>query len=610
MKIFKRALAPILLCCAAWAALAADPAIDPSLYLDDVKFLASPELRGRGTGSPELEKAADFIGGKFREFGLKPADGRSFYQSFSVVVGATLGKDNRFQFTQDGRPATLRCPEDFVPLNISSSGKLAGAVVFAGYGITAPEYHYDDYAGLDAKGKIVVVLRHEPQENDEHSVFAGKNFTMHATFASKAANAKAHEAAGLILISDTAAHHGEANELEKVGAAEGPTDAGIVFMQVKAADAAPWFQSAGKSLDDIQAGIDKDLKPESFAFPEALRVDAAVDLERERKTVRNVAALLPGTTDEYVILGAHYDHLGLGGPYSLAPSMTGTVHPGADDNASGAAGVIELARWFSHQPQQKRGILFLEFAGEEMGLLGSAWYAGHPELPLEKAAAMLNMDMIGRVRADKVYIGGAGTAANFRPMLEEAAAKVHLKADLSDNAGFEGASDHVSFVAKQVPVLFFFSGLHADYHKPSDTWDKIDAPDAARVLDLVADVTEQLREAGAKPEFVRVLAQPHGAMAVGPVGGSSGYGPYFGSVPDFGGEVKGVKFADVREGSPAATAGLKGGDVLVEFDGKKIENLYDFTYALRAKKPGDVVKVKVMRGETPVEVMVTLTKRQ
>jgi len=610
MKIFKRALAPILLCCAAWAALAADPAIDPSLYLDDVKFLASPELRGRGTGSPELEKAADFIGGKFREFGLKPADGKSFYQSFSVVVGATLGKDNRFQFTQDGRPATLRCPEDFVPLNISSSGKLAGAVVFAGYGITAPEYHYDDYAGLDAKGKIVVVLRHEPQENDEHSVFAGKNFTMHATFASKAANAKAHEAAGLILISDTAAHHGEANELEKVGAAEGPTDAGIVFVQVKAADAAPWFQSAGKSLDDIQAGIDKDLKPESFAFPEALRVDAAVDLERERKTVRNVAALLPGTTDEYVILGAHYDHLGLGGPYSLAPSMTGTVHPGADDNASGAAGVIELARWFSHEPKQKRGILFLEFAGEEMGLLGSAWYAGHPELPLEKAAAMLNMDMIGRVRADKVYIGGAGTAANFRPMLEEAAAKVHLKADLSDNAGFEGASDHVSFVAKQVPVLFFFSGLHADYHKPSDTWDKIDAPDAARVLDLVADVTEQLREAGAKPEFVRVLAQPHGAMAVGPVGGSSGYGPYFGSVPDFGGEVKGVKFADVREGSPAATAGLKGGDVLVEFDGKKIENLYDFTYALRAKKPGDVVKVKVMRGDTPVEVMVTLTKRQ
>jgi Zn-dependent M28 family amino/carboxypeptidase len=610
MKTFKRALAPILLCCASWVAFAADPAIDPGLYLDDVKFLASPELRGRGTGSPELEKAAAFLAGKFQEFGLKPADGKSFYQAFSVVVGAQLGKDNRFQFTQTGPTETLRCPEDFVPLNISSSGKLTSTVVFAGYGITAPEYHYDDYAGLDVKGKIVLILRHEPQENDEHSVFAGKNFTMHATFASKAANAKVHEAAGVILISDTAAHHGDATELEKFGAAEGPTDAGILFVQVKAADAEPWFRSAGKNLDAIQAGIDKDLKPESFAFPETLRVDASVDLQRERKTVNNVAALLPGTTDEYVILGAHYDHLGLGGPYSLAPSMTGTVHPGADDNASGAAGVIELARWFSHQPQQKRGILFLEFAGEELGLLGSAWYAGHPELPLEKAAAMLNMDMIGRVRGDKIYIGGAGTGTNFRPMLEEAAAKAHLKADLSDNAGFEGASDHVSFAAKQVPALFFFSGLHADYHKPSDTWDKIDAPDAVRLLDLVAEVTEQLREADTKPQFVRVAATAHAGMAAGPVGGSSGYGPVFGSVPDFGEQVKGVKFADVREGTPAAKAGLKAGDVLVEFDGKKIENLYDFTYALRARQPGDVVKVKVMRGDTPIEVTVTLAKRQ
>ena len=609
MKIFTRALAPIL-CCASWAALAADPAIDPGRYLDEVKFLASPQLRGRATGSPELEKAAAFIAGKFREFGLKPAAGKSFYQPFSVVVGARLGKGNRFQFTQEGRPERLRFPGDFIPLNTSSSRKLTGAVVFAGYGITAPEYHYDDYAGLDVKGKVVLVLRHEPQENDEHSVFAGKNFTRHATFASKATNAKMHGAAGAILISDTAAHHGEADQLEKFGAADGPLDSGIPFVQVKAADIEGWFRLAGKNLDAIQAGIDKDLRPESFAFPESLRVDATVDVERERKTAHNIAALLEGATDEYVILGAHYDHLGLGGQFSLAPSMTGTVHPGADDNASGAAGVIELARWFSRQPKQKRGILFLEFAGEELGLLGSAWYAGHPDIPLEKAAAMLNMDMIGRVREGKLYIGGVGTGTNLRPMLEEAAAKFHLNADFSDNAGFEGSSDHVSFVAKQVPALFFFSGLHADYHKPSDTWDKIDAPDAVKVLDLVADVTEQLREAGEKPQFVRVAPASHPDMAGGPVGGSSGYGPYFGSVPDFGEGAKGVKFADVREGSPAAKAGLKAGDVMVEFDGKPIENLNDFTYALRAKQPGDTVKVRVMRGATAIEAVVTLTKRE
>lgn len=609
MKIFTRALAPIL-CCASWAALAADPAIDPGRYLDEVKFLASPQLRGRATGSPELEKAAAFIAGKFREFGLKPAAGKSFYQPFSVVVGARLGKGNRFQFTQEGRPERLRFPGDFIPLNISSSRKLTGAVVFAGYGITAPEYHYDDYAGLDVKGKIVLVLRHEPQENDEHSVFDGRNFTRHATFASKATNAKMHGAAGVILISDTAAHHGEADQLEKFGAADGPLDSGIPFVQVKAADIEGWFRLAGKNLDAIQAGIDRDLRPESFAFPQSLRVDATVDVERERKTAHNIAALLEGATDEYVILGAHYDHLGLGGQFSLAPSMTGTVHPGADDNASGAAGVIELARWFSRQPKQKRGILFLEFAGEELGLLGSAWYAGHPDIPLEKAAAMLNMDMIGRVREGKLYIGGVGTGTNLRPMLEEAAAKFHLNGDFSDNAGFEGSSDHVSFVAKQVPALFFFSGLHADYHKPSDTWDKIDAPDAVKVLDLVADVTEQLREAGEKPQFVRVAPASHPDMAGGPVGGSSGYGPYFGSVPDFGEGTKGVKFADVREDSPAAKAGLKAGDVMVEFDGKPIENLYDFTYALRAKQPGDVVKVRVMRGATPIEAVVTLTKRE
>ena len=211
-----------------------------------------------------------------------------------MVVGARLGKGNRFQFTQDGRPETLPYPGDFIPLNISSSGKLAGAVVFAGYGITAPEYHYDDYAGLDVKGKIVLVLRHEPQENDEHSVFAGRNFTRHATFASKATNAKMHGAAGVILISDTAAHHGEADQLEKFGAADGPLDSGIPFVQVKAADIERWFRSAGKNLDAIQAGIDKDLQPESFAFPESLRVDATVDVERERKTAHNIAALLRG----------------------------------------------------------------------------------------------------------------------------------------------------------------------------------------------------------------------------------------------------------------------------------------------------------------------------
>jgi Peptidase family M28/PDZ domain/PA domain len=609
MRIRKLRLLP-LLCGASWLTFAATATIDPKLYLDDVKYLASPELKGRLTGSPELEKAASFISGKFRSFGIKPPDGKHYYQPFDVTTAAKPGKANHFRFTEDGHTTTLKFPADFIPLHFSPSAKASGRVVFVGYGITAPEYDYDDYAGMDVKGKVVLMLRHEPQESDEHSVFGGKTFTRHSQFASKASNAKMHGAAAVILINDTPHHAGEPDQLEKFGTVSGPDDAGIPFIQAKAEKVEPWFDAAGKNLSQIVEGIDKDLKPESFAFPDSLQIDEQVDVEHVHKTVHNVAAYLPGTTNEYVIIGAHYDHLGLGGQFSLAPNMTGTVHPGADDNVSGTAGVIELARWFSKQPKQKRGILFLTFAGEEEGLLGSAWWAGHPELPLDQAVAMINMDMIGRVRKGKLYLGGSSTGSGLRPMLEKIAAKYPLTIDFSEGPE-SGASDHASFSAKKVPALFFFSGLHGDYHKPSDTWDKIDAPDAATVLELVADVTDVLREEPGRPQFVKQAAPAHGGNA-GPVSSSSGsgYGPYFGSVPDFGEGVQGVKFADVTAGSPAAKAGLRANDILVEFDGKPIGNLYDFTYALRAKQPGDQVKVKVMRDGKPLEVTVGLTRRQ
>jgi len=590
-------------------AFAAAPAVDPQVYLDDIKFLASPEMRGRLTGSPELEKAARFIAARFREFGLQPVNGGSYYQNFPFTASGKLGGHNRLEFTEHGR--TMRVASaDFIPLQFSSAAKVAGAVVFAGYGITAPEYHYDDYAGMDVKGKLVLVLRHEPQESDEHSVFAGKNFTIHSRFATKAVNARMHGAAGVILIDDIANHKGEPDELVRFGADEGPSNAGIPFLQVKEAKVDAWFADAGKSLAAIEAAIDRDLKPQSFAFPDSIRAAAQIDIVRQTKTVHNVAGYLPGETAEYVIIGAHYDHLGLGGQYSLAPSQTGKVHPGADDNASGTAGVIELARWFSRQPKQKRGILFLTFAGEEEGLLGSAWYVAHPDLPLASAVAMINMDMIGRVRNGKLYIGGEATGTGLRPLVARVTQGNHMAIDHSEGSGY-GSSDHTSFTTGQVPVLFFFSGLHEDYHKPGDTWDKIDAPAAAKVLEVVGEVAEDLREAPDRPQFVRVAPPSHGEGA-GPVSSSSGggYGPYFGSIPDFGEGTVGVKFADVREGSPAASAGFRGGDIMVEFDGKKIQNLYDFTYALQAHKPGDTVKVKVLRNGQPVEADVTLAKRR
>jgi hypothetical protein len=614
MKLFKRAPLGVALCSFAMAAFAmevaygASASIDPNRFMDDVKFLASKNLKGRGTGTPELEKAAAFIAAKFRSFGLEPIDGKSYYQAFSVTTNAKLGKDNRFAYTADGRHIKLVFRDDFMPFNFSARDKMSGAVVFAGYGITAPEYNYDDYKGIDARDKIVLIMRHEPQEFDEKSIFAGKVYTQHSQFWSKASNAKMHGARGVVLMNDRAAHPGEADDLEKFAESAGPGDAGIPFVQIRYEIAERWFAVAGKNPDEIQKGIDQDLQPRSFAFPDALQVDANLDVERVVKTAHNVAGYLPGTTDEYVVIGAHYDHLGLGEQFSLAPSLAGTIHPGADDNASGTAGVIELARWFATQPKQKRGILFLTFAGEELGLLGSSYFVNHPLRPLDKDVTMINMDMIGRVRDGKVFIGGVGTGTTLKKLLEEVTPKYRLHIDYSE-AGY-GSSDHTSFTTKQVPVLFFFSGLHADYHKPSDTWDKIDAPDAAKLLQLVAEVGEDLREASDRPLFVRVKEPEHAGDVAGSGSGHSGYGPDFGSIPDFGEGVKGVKFADIREGSPAAKAGLKAGDVLVEFDGKPIQNLYDFTYALRAKKPGDEVMVKVVRGSEAVVVKVLLTKRK
>jgi len=587
----------------------ARPALDPDRYLEHVKFLASPELKGRLTGTPELDLAADYIARQFQSIGLKPVGASGYFQPFPVTVNAELGPGNRFEYKLGGERRSLRAGADFIPFNFSASGRFSGPVVFAGYGITAREYNYDDYAGLDVKDKLVIVLRHEPQEFDEKSVFAGKVYTEHAQLFSKAVNAKMHGARGVIFVHDIGNHNNEDGDLEKFQRTVGPSSVGIAFVHVKAQAVEPWFEAAGKKLIELQAAIDKDLTPQSFAFPATLTVDLEVDVRRQSRTVRNVAGYLPGLQPEYVIVGAHYDHLGLGEQFSMAPSEVGTPHLGADDNASGTAGVIELARWFAAQPKLRRGILFLAFAGEELGLLGSSYYVNNPLLPLERAVAMINLDMIGRVRDSKVYVGGLGTGSTFRQRLEPLFAEAPLQVEFSDTTGY-GSSDHTSFTARQVPVLFFFSGLHGDYHRPSDTWDKIDAPATAKLLALVADVVRRLGEDDERPQFVR-LAEPHRGQAGAPSGsGGSGYGAYFGSVPDFAQLERGVRFADVREGSPAAKAGLRRGDILVEFDGKPIDNLYDFTYALRSKRPGEEVTVRVLRDGAPVEARVRLEQRR
>jgi hypothetical protein len=592
---------PVVVLSISALASAAPAPIASQDYQADVNYLASPALKGRYTGSPELETAAAYIANRFKSFGLKPADGKNYEQPFTVTISAHLGPDNRLKADDGGKQSDLVSGRDYIPFSFSASGKLSGGVVFAGYGITASDLHYDDYAGLDVRDKFVLILRHVPREFDKKSPFDNS----YSALALKASNAKQHGARGVILVNDVAAHPTESDKLRDFGRTEGPTDSGVAFVQVKEDLADAWLKAEGRDLREIETAIDKDLRPQSFALTK-LKIDLDADIRHDSKTVHNVAAYWPGETNEYVVIGAHYDHLGLGDENSLAPSQIGTIHPGADDNASGTAGVMELARWFSQEPRQKRGILFLTFAGEEEGLLGSEYYVNHPILPLKDAVAMINMDMIGRIREGKVYVNGTGTGSTLAKLVEDLPAPQGLHFDLSEKLGY-GGSDHMSFTLKQVPVLFFFSGLHGDYHKPSDTPDKINGPDAVKLLGYVAQVAMKLEDESGRPKFVR-LSEPQ-TSTTGASGGS-GYGPNFGSIPDFDEPPKGVRFADVRDGTPAAKAGLKAGDILIEFDGKEIGNLYDFTYALRAHKPGDLVMVKVLRGQQTIEAKVLLTERR
>lgn len=576
------------------------PQADPTRFLTDVKTLASPEMEGRGAGTKGLTRAEHLIEKRYKELHLDPAGVNGYAQPFTVVTGARLKNDNSLSVLDGGIKTALKIEQDFVPFSFSSSGKVDAPLVFAGYGATADEFHYDDYEGLDVKDKIVVVLRYEPSGFAEKS--GNHGLTQHSQLITKAINAQNHGAKALIVLNGKLGD-GEEDLLTRFGSVSGPENVGTEMIQVKNAVAEGWFQSAGKSLKDVQEQINSTSRPDSFSFPDNLRLALNIDIETTRATVNNVLAWLPGQTDEYVIIGAHYDHLGRGNIDSLAPSQIGQIHPGADDNASGTAGVLELARLLApERGQLKRSILFMNFAGEELGLLGSAEWVKEPTRPLAKAVAMINMDMIGRIKDDKVYIGGVGTGSTFKAVLEQAQKDTPFKIEYS--AGGYSSSDHTSFVSKKIPVLFFFSGLHVDYHKPSDTWDKINATSAVRLLDMVESVAVQLAEAQDPPAF-QVVAEdrPSG-------GGGSGYGVYFGSIPDFGQVENGVKFSDVKPNSPAAKAGLRAGDVLVQFGDKPIKNLYDFTDALRRSKVGEVVEVEVLRDGQPVTASVKLEQRK
>ncbi len=576
----------------------ADPAITAKEVAAHVGYLASQELAGRGSGTSGNNLAGDYLAERFKAFGLKPAgESGGYFQQFSVFTGIELGAKSALTIHQGKSPRSLKVRDEFMPLSFTKNGAAYAPVVFAGYGISKPDLGYDDYAGIDVKGKIVLVLRYTPDMDEQ-----GK-FGPYAQLAYKTMTAREKGAAGILLLTGPLGDNKE--NLGRFVADSASADCGIPAGFIKADQVDKLLAPTQKTVRDLQIMIAHG-KTQSFLLP-GVRIGMRMEVERQTAPTRNVLGFLEGSDpklkDQVVVIGAHYDHLGMGGSHSLAESTEPAIHHGADDNASGTAGVLELAQYFaSNREKAGRSLLFMGFSGEEIGLIGSAHWTKQPTIPLERIAAMVNLDMVGRMKNDTFSVIGIATSKSFNPLVDEVNKGFGFNLQTTGPAsGPFGGSDQQSFYIKGIPVLFFFTGVHPDYHRPSDTADKVNNEGTAKLLRFVADTTERLSKVPEKPDYVKIVEQT-------PQGG--GFNVYLGTIPDYAAEAEGVTLQGVREGGPAAKAGIKAGDIIVELGGKKIRNVQEYTALLGDIKPDVAVKMVVLRGADRVTLMVTPTKRR
>ncbi len=567
-----------------------------------VQYLASPELTGRGVDTPGIDRARDYIAAEFAKSGLKPGgDNGGFFQSFEVAVGVAVSEPSNLAL---GAEAPLRLNADWIPLGLSKSGKVKAPVVFAGYGITAKEYGYDDYAGIDARDKIVLVLRYEPPPKDEKSPFRKPpSYSNFAALRSKASNAREHGAAGMILVDMD--HAGDPQtELISTRTSLWRGANSVVAAQATRGAVEKWLAAREISLAALKEKIDGSGQPASLEIPGASAA-LEVHLREDRRRASNVVGILPGADDKLknqsVVIGAHYDHLGFGHFGAADREAEGKVHPGADDNASGTAVLLELARRLGELPiKPARTIIFVAFSGEELGLYGSRYYVDHPAAPAAMDA-MLNLDMVGRLRDNRITVFGARSGAGLSEGASRLARALGFELSQSDDVG---RSDHRSFYTKKIPVLHFFTGTHGDYHRATDTWEKLNIEGMARVADLVLATALEIAEAKEPIRFVSLPARSTENSA-----SVTGLRTYLGTIPDYGAAADGVRLAGVSDQSPAARAGLREGDVIVRLAEKKIQNIEDLTDALGAHKAGDEVAIVVLREGRQITLKATLSSR-
>ena len=584
----------VLVLVAAIAVAQNDPSA--SRLQQHVSYLASDALDGRRTGTAGANDAARYIAGEFARLGLKPGDSAPtarrrevmarYLQQFPYVAGVQLGAGNELKFNET---QALRVGDDWMPLGFSSNARVSGSLAFVGFGITASENNYDDYAGVNAKDAIAIALQGTPDGDNPHGRFGRYEGVRWKAIAARNAGAKA-----LIVVARE-----DDFKKEKLATLTYDHEGGEAGFPVAVI--------SRKSVDSLLGAstLSQWEKPQATKQTLPGQLSLSIAVVRKEVAAYNVVGVLEGSDrllkNETIVIGAHYDHLGRGGAGSLA-TRSGEIHHGADDNASGTAGVLELARVFTEQrPRPKRTIVFIAFGGEEEGLLGSNYYVNHPVTPLNNIVAMINMDMIGRMKDSKLVIGGVGTAKEWRDIIAQGTADPARKFELTMNEDGFGPSDHSSFYGKQIPVLFFWTGTHNDYHKPSDTFDKINYADETRILNLVSYIVKQLDGADKRVTYTTAKTDP--APRTG------GFRVYLGTIPNYADSNDGLLIDGVREGSPAEKAGLKAGDRIVKIGTRDIKNVYDYTYALGEMKAGEEYIVEVLRGSDRLTLKVTPISR-
>ncbi len=585
----------------------ASPVITRGELEAHVAHLADDALAGRRAGTPGAERAARYVVRAFQTAGLEaPSNHPAYLQTFDFAIGVELGRENRLILQHGDRRLTVFEPgRDFLPLAGSIADRVVQPVVFVGYGIRAPEMGYDDYAGVDVRGRVVMVLRYGPEGDDPAGRFGGFLSERY-----KAAMAAARGASAILFVNGPATD--EIDRLIPFQMDAEPGNLGIVALSVSQTVGQRIARTGGGDLARWQREIDDAGKPRSRVVPDAV-VNLRSDLRPITRTTHNVIGLVkghdPSRAREAVVVGAHYDGLGLGGAGSLEP-VPGEIHNGADDNASGVAALIELAQHFAFGPNRPaRTIIFIAFGAEEEGMLGSAHFVSHPVVPLADLVAMINLDMIGRLE-DELILYGVGSSETWPDMIEAANRERDLPVRLL--AEGYGPSDHAAFYLRQVPVLALFTGVHEDYHRASDDADLLDYEGLTRVTSFVRRLVGQLAGTGSRPKFLPWAYETAGERRETPTVSVTSepvsVGRRLGAIPVAAGTGEPVVVERVEKGSPADRAGVRPGDRILSVDGAAIGSIYDYVRVLNQGSPGNATRLEVEREGRSLELMVELTE--